>query len=847
MHHVKYHPKSQKGSALLMTTILLLILATMIFTSLSLTSMQYHLVLLKRNTNNTYYLAKSALEKQVDTMNKAIQTQIDTLLTQIRTEYVSGTESELVRNGIGIDYDIATQTLSIDSKTLRERIRREIYEYLKEGYVTQDSYGTNLDKKPIVYRLQGDRSENTHYTEIEVRTYTADGTGQDLSSACQFRIVATATTKALSSKVKPYDVQNVEAIVNIVVPTYIKNQIHERYAFNNEEIPEILKSSILCFSDLVVSDLGKLNVLSGDVRISGVQDISSYDSGRSYPEVTQNGGVIALNGGQIKITDNLYCTNNVLATNGWGGSYTLTYPKQTRIEVNGDVIAYTLGIVDDYYEESVNQSPFNEANQVQDAGIKVGRNVMVDNDVIIGKWVKECKIEIKKSLFGINGGVDFNKEMEANINPNQSSGVFAQGEGSCIKAERMYVAGQPYITLQSGQKPLKLWESIGEPFSGLASFEGYAIQEEKNENASYIELFKAFINGTKIETDFLNTYAVAKVSGINTNRAYKGGIGPQVGAICQAVFGSNQSRAAQFFYQGGTQETFSKFMEGGETEAYQTYTRKVQDIMNDLDTYWGEVGQVGYRKKLGKAPYSNYRGLRGYMTLMRSIFYQFFDETHPIQARFLDVIKKERLPYSEKVSNIESWSYETPICITNGGEIDISKFYVSEEEGDYTPYPTIIISNGKSSTQSLKLVASHPNRKKFKGIIVSSESIEIASDMEIEGVMIIGGPESRPHSKWGDRKEIFEGKHAGLRISEAMVTVAYNPYIMTEVTVKDHLTYRQILDALYLTDYSKSKLSDIMNKQLNYTQNALTYTNQSILEVETKGIGIEMTLLRKVQ
>lgn len=847
MLQIKYHHKSQQGSALLITTILLSALTIIISTCLTLVSMQYDLAILRRNTSNTYYLAKSALEKQVDTMNKAIETQMDSLLNRINTEYISGADSELVKNGKRIRYHADTYTLAIDSKVLSESIQKELYEYLKEGYVTETPSGTYTGKKPITYVVQGDRVENEDYTEIQVSTYTTDKIGMDLSSAYQFRVVATAKTKSVSNPTNFYDLQNLEAIITIQVPLDIKNQIHERYAFYNDEIPEILKSPLLCFSDVIVSTVGKLNIISGDVRISGAQDIESYDSGKSYPEANQNGGMIALNGGQIKIADNLYCTNNVLATNGWGGAYKMPYSKQTLIEVDGDVIAHTLGLVDDYYDYSMNQSPFNVANQVQNVGIKVGRNVMVDDDVMIGRWIKDCTIEVGKSLFGINGGADSQKTDLGNVNPNQSSSVFAQGQGSRIKAERMYVAGQPYISLSRDQKPLKLWESIGEPFSGLASFGGYATYEEKSENPYYFEIFKEWIDGTKIETDFVNTYAVARVSGINTNSDYIGGLGPQVGALCQAVFGKNQSNAVKFFYQGGGQEKFSEFMETGNGVIYQNYIKQVQHIIDHLSDYWGETGVLGYRKYLGTTPHSNYQGLRGYMTLMRSIFYQSFDETHPIQARFSDIIKKERLPYSNTVSHHESWSYETPLCITNGGEIDISKFYISEEKNGYQPYPTIIVSNGKDTTQTLKLVASHPRYKKFKGIIISSGPVEIANDMNIEGVIIIGGPESRPHSKWGDRKEIFEGKHAGLLISEAEVTVSYDPHIITELMVKDHKKYRAILDALYLTDYSESDLSNIMKKQLNYTQSALKYSHESILEVQPEGIGVEMTLLKSVQ
>lgn len=846
MNKLGKQKKNQQGSAILITTILLLALTVIVATCLNISGMQYDLSVLERNTSNTYYLAKSALEKQVDTMNKALETQMNAIMDRISTEYVSKADSDLVKNGTTISHDKDTHKLSVDATVLRETIMDEIYTYLKESYLTKKSSNATIGKKPIVYVAQGDRAEGGNYTEIQIKTYTTDSSGQDLSADHKLRIVATATTKTSSVPVTIYDTQNLEAIIVINIPSNLDNQIHEKYVFNQGESPEILKSAILCFSDLVVSGTGKLNVISGDVRVSGVQDITSYNKGKNYPEANQNGGVIALNGGEINIADNLYATNNVLVTNGWGGNYVLPSSRKTLIKVEGDIIAYTVGIVDDYYDESANQSPFDDSNKVRNAAIEVGRNVMVDNDIMIDRWVKRCNITVAKSIFGVSGGADINTNVESNMDPNQSSGIFAQGEENQIIAERMYVAGQPYITMDGNEKPLKLWESIGEPFNGLASYEGYATNEEKKDNKNYFDIFGDLINGTKIKTDFLNTYAVAKVSGYNINASYPGGIGVQVGALCNAVFGDNQSNAIKFFYQGGSTAKFSEFMASNAKDTYATYTTEVQNIIDNLSIYWGETGAVGYRKKLGTPPNFNYGGLKGYMTLMRASFYKGFNTTNLVQATFSDNIKIESLPYSTTESNVASWSYETPICVTNGGEIDISNFYVSEDGTTYyQPYPTIIISNGGKSTKPLKLKASANN--KFKGIIISRGTLEIESSMDIEGVIIIGGPETRPYSSNGDRKDIFNGIHAGLIVSAATVNILHNPDIITELNVKDHAKYRQILDALYLTDYSKSKLSQIMDKQSIYTQAALKYSNKSILEINTEGISLEINILKRMQ
>ena len=66
------HRTKEEGSAMLITTIILLVLMVIVATTISISGMQFDLAMLNRNTSNTYYLAKSALDKQVDTMNKAM-------------------------------------------------------------------------------------------------------------------------------------------------------------------------------------------------------------------------------------------------------------------------------------------------------------------------------------------------------------------------------------------------------------------------------------------------------------------------------------------------------------------------------------------------------------------------------------------------------------------------------------------------------------------------------------------------------------------------------------------------------------------------------------------------------
>ena len=893
---IKANRTKEQGSAMLITTIILLVLMVIVATAISISGMQFDLAMLNRNTSNTYYLAKSAVEKQVDTMNKAVESELSKLVKEISPTYINALvnlDDSLVA------YDNVSKKIKVIEAELRDTLQLKIYNYLKKNYMTRivNTPPSPIDypaldaKDPIVYNVQSDRVEDGYYTEIKIIITDKDDTGVQLTNS-NWRVIATATTKSSSSPGTIYDQQTVEGIINVKLPASpIDNQIHEKYAFASSA-PEIFSSAIISFSDVIVKDGGQLMV-TGDMQVGGPQDIAGYVADPvnwpgvyEYPEADQNGGVIAMNGGKIDITGNLYCTNNVLATNGWGAASYGAGPSDTintndtKINVTGDIIAYTVGIVDDYYKHSANQSPFSTTKQVSDTWIKAQRNIMVDNDVMIDRWVNGCTITAGKTIFGINAGADY----ATNVDPNQSSGVFSQGTGSQIISERMYVAGQPYITLASNKNPLKLWESIGEPFNGIASFAGYATFSENAANSKYLDPDSPLIGliaNDKIKTDFSKSYAVASVSGFDTNTSSKRtGIN-----TCYHIFNKiesggtvkNQGAALRFFYQGPYASDafkFEDFMKDGNTPTYTSYTTDVQKIIKDIEDYT-KGNKDGFFNNIGmNLPANNYRGLRGYMTLKRSVFYNGFvasgitDAGKPIKTKFtpgaseVGAFKNSALPNAGN-----TWSYATPIYVVNGGTINLKDFYVDEGTGSYQPYPSIIINYGKDKKLTIK--ADTTDRKQFKGIIISQGPVETIGDLTITGTVIIGGPEDMPDPKneaslpspsasptpsaspsptIENRKDIFDGKYAGLIINNGTVTINSDPNVINTISVKNHALYRQILDFLYCTDYtSKIKVSDIIAKQGNYTKPILKYTNESILEVDTEGIEVAIKSLKKTQ
>lgn len=845
-NYIVVHKDKEEGSAMLITTIILLVLMVIVATTISISGMQFDLAMINRNTSNTYYLAKSAIEKQVDTMNKAVENQLTKIVKEMNTssDTTKNYITQLVNESTAITHNTTSKQIQVDNTVLRERLCDDLYSYLCTSYKTKTATYTT-GKDPITYTVQSDRVENGYATEIEITITDEKVTGGTYDKTDpKFRVIATATTKKGTTI---YDQQRVESIIEVVLPTTIDNQIHEKYEFAQEVsskkvVPELLRGALVSYSDVFVSGSGHLKV-DGNMYVGSKQNIGKITGTEEYPEADQNGGVIVLNGGKLTIDGSLYTTNNVIATAGWGDT---SYMSGGKINVTQDIIAYTVGIVDDFYKQSTNQSPFTTSNQVQGANITVGGNIMVDNDVMIDRWVNGGKITVSDSIFGVNGGAD--AYAASNVDPNQSSGVFSQGPNSQIIADRMFVAGQPYITLAEGEKPLKLWESIGEPFNGVASFEGYAEGKDYDQNTNnpnYLgpsSPFYSLIATTKIKTNFSKTYAVAKVSGMDTS---DGDLG-KAGVACTGGL-MDQTTAINFFYLAG----------GGSVPAFNTLTRDgdprgVQTVITNLSSYYdGSKDEVFKKISTGK-PTNNFNGLRGYMTIMRSIFYKGFTSDLPDKESFSTVLKTSSMPITE-----HTWSYATPIEVVESTAaadvtVDISKFYVDEGTGTYNPYPSIIIN---SSTKKLTINADTLGRKEFNGIIISKGPVEISGGITIKGSLIVGGPESMPTPGTDDRKALFKGNHAGVIVKSGEVNIindlsdTTNDFskIILNLAVKDHALYRSILDMLYMTDYSKSPLADIMKEQKLNTKKALNYTNKSILEVSTEGIEVAIKSLKKAQ
>lgn len=820
----------QNGNIMLITTIILLVLTIIVVSCINISGMQFKLSILERNTSNTYYLAESAIEKQVDAVNKSLESEISNLVKEVNDKYIdqisqinskSKAEKILAAQGSStiyedLEYDtseITNPKIRIKQDKLKLAMQDELYKYVKKHYVGKD----------LVYTVEGDRTAGNKTTI----TLKMEELSPLPANPNEFKVTVTAETK---NGTTIYDRQELEAKIKIDVPDALDNQIHERYgwAFHASEFVD---APLTCFSDVVITS-DTLNVI-GDMLVKGDKKGTTYTNAAPgtgidlttspFADPDQNGGVIANTGGKIVVTGNLYCHSNVMVSDGWGGS---SRANGSSITVTGDVIANTVGIVDDYYEGGANQSPFGTSGQVSNASISVTNNVMVDNDVMIDRWVNGSPITVGGVIFGTSGGNETQTINGVNVaDPNQSSGVFSQGPGSIITATGgIFVAGQPYITLQSGTLPMKLYESVGEPFNGVASWAGYQTNtEDPIENPKYLDAgpFQTYIQKNKVITALANSYAPAKVSASGTT------------TTCQAVFGAVQTAATAFFYQGGSTKVMSDF---GATGDYSG----VAELFSDTGIakfYSGDTEFVdkawAYNRILGSTN-NNYKGLKGYMTAKRNVFYK------QVANSGLTTLSFDEALIGLSGLEVKEWTYKDPIQVfDNGGSVDIGNLYVKEGINAEKPWPSIIVNRGSNP---LTLTTTGGNV--FEGIIISKGKVIINGDITIKGSVIIGGPELSSTN----RESIMTGGNSGLSIN-GNVTIEADPSMLLKVIVKNHKQYRIILDALKITNYAgNTDLNSIMkqhNGNVKYSVGKVFFTKDSYLEIDTEKIKVNIQQIYK--
>lgn len=881
--------EEQSGNIMLITTIVILVLTVVIAACMNVSGMQLDLSMLERNTSNTYYLAKSGVEKQVDAINKSLDVEMTNMVATIANIYITQL-AEPSEDADKLEAMEAKSTctkynnfyydsdkLSITSSNvvggvdvgLKAKLQEQIYNFVRDNYIYQPE---------IAYDVQSDHADTSHYkTTITINTEAlklADGVTTDQTG---FKLIATAETKNAADNTV-YDTQTVEARVDLKVPDTLPNEIHEKYTWAANP-PEVLNSALISFSDVVVTSGGSLNIQDGDMQVkggTGQRDYSVDDTNHiqinsgTFADTTQTGGVIVSNGGKLKVENgDIACINNVIATNGWSEdeSNTSNYSLATTIAVlNGDIIANTVGLVDDYYDSGKNQSPFNTDKQGTNLVINVANNIFVSNDVMISRWIKNAGINVEGTIFGVNDGSDVGNNIYSTgtnpfIDPNSSSGVFSQGENTTISAYRILVNGQPYITLAQNTLPMKLWESVGEPFDGVALWEGYKDGDESNvNNKTYLDAdspFNTLIARNKIK--------IASGSENPSSLSYGPG---KISANGVTTTGSMISEeVAKKLFMGGlvTGTTTSPNYEINNYTGKGNYTNEnyiVQQYKNTAVYYKNARDDYSwYNKPLmyGKTyttrsnleeMASNYLGLRAYMTAKRSVFYGKMDDKNiPQLLNFEDVISG--LPDAH--TDAHAWSYSNPVVVTSGNiEVDVSSFYVNDDGTGNKPYPSIIV----HSEGTLTLKATDTTKNEFNGVIISTGDVRISGTIKINGTLIVAGTYESANPTNREvrmRGEWIGGYDPGLVIDSGDdLTITHDPDALLKVNVSEDKLYRQILDALKITNYSgNSDVKKIMgpysDTKLTYSAGKVFYTTASTLEVQTQNIKAQIKSLKKMR
>ena len=870
------HHQQQQGNILLLTAILILILSIIVATCLNLSSVQLKVSDLSRNTSNTYYLAQDGIEKQVDTINKALEAKLPVMVQEVGKPYIDAL------TGGGTDYNkLCYDTTgkgklcvnASETSNLEKAMKDKVYEFVKNNY---------LDKE-ISYSVKSDREKDASGTIVKIKAEAVNVSGGGVDKE-KILVSATATTleNITDASSKVYDEQKVTAVVDICAAN-LNNEIREYYALNSCS-SELLDSPLISFSDVVI-DGSTLDITGGDMLVKGTKRESEEST---VADIDQTGGVIVQNGGTLNVATNLYCMSNVVGTNGWSKTDAADYAKETTINVDGDVIANTIGIFSDYYDNSANQLPYSHIGEK--IKINIGKCAITDNDVMIGRWTKDCLIDVKGTIFGLSGekNDDTKKikmivdgEERHVIDPNSSSGVFCQGEGSSkIKADRMIVAGQPFVVLAKNTLPLPLYESVGEPFEGVESIPEYASRDINNiikdgaKEKLYLaadSVMRPLVKADKIETKIGKSAVVTTMSCINTD--VEGSPTPEIGVPARSVFDTDLALWKFLFYLGpGSGDKTLLNLVKDTLPGKEAYNDPQNYIIDNAKTeaYYTGVATGDYSKLYGKSygtvdddVRSHYYGLKAYATAMRSVFYGKFGASANLST----------LSFDEAVRNIggletHPWSYDTPILVCDGGEVNISKFYVKDDydqldfDGDGTAdsgagcYPTIIINRG---TSTLTVYSDEPTQNTFNGLIISKGDVQLGKGgtLNINGSVIVGG---KTMATTPTNEDIYKDHNTvGVTINGTVKINNVNKMLFN-VEAKDRVLYRQVLDCLKLTKYKgfnadfsegalQSNITDIMSaysdSKVAYTASKLSYTNKSYLEMDTSQIYLKIVSEKK--
>lgn len=820
---------NDRGNGLLITMILVLVMMVIIVGSLSIAGLQSDISNIDKEVSNTYTLAKSAVDKTVDNINKEIELATYDIMDEVRKKTLTELKNDL-------------STVSSSNTYASTYFEEFVYKRTTEGgglanleknfgssankILYKDDDGSILRtlileeiKKKVLYDEGGNPkvltyTVNSDYT-FDTKNQANPGSqtrvtvtiAQDGANLDQYKIKAIAEVLDATGGVIE-NLQEVEAIVEISLPDRIDAYLTERYKWFDDNHPaEVLSGAIISYVPITLAEDDTLNIRNGDMKVTGElmkkvktsaidEAVSLEGAGEGvavaaelqFPLPKDYKGVEVQQGANLKIVDgNLYCLSNVASTGG-------------IIDVDKDVVADTIGIFDKFYPDKMTASSLEPWRDLVTGSITIGKNAYVDNDVVIERYTNNATIEVGGSIFGIMDGDKSNPDIlggaTAILDPNRSSGVFNRGEGasSLISAKNILVHGQPFITFRDGNGFHALYESIGEPFEEVYKIDEYRTIEN-GDTPSYIsdDRYKSFIKTNKISYE--NKLFAPEYISANGETKKKNDLNP-----------SNETDmtvALPFFYRGCAWSSVPSDI----SSAFSEY----QVLWNDYVEYFAAIpdkfkGQPDfYAKKIAPSgtKYNEteyFGGVRAIMTAKRSPLYGMFKDAEFLALTFDQATNLEYL-------KAHAWSVANPVLVkTASGTVNISDFYVKDN-----PYPTVIVSTGALT------LTSNGSHNHFHGIIVSKEKVTIDGNINVTGTMVLGG---------------------GLDLGKNTLSVTYDPDMIFKVDCADKEIFRYILDSLNITNFLKSK-GNLVN-----ALNAYKYTQESATEDVNKLLPYEYTMPR---
>jgi len=886
--------KSERGNAMILV-ILLVLCMMLIGGAVMAVSFSHHEVSQAyKRTSNLYYLAESGAEKLVDNINKIVLSDMIELMKEASEKAkddalgitdVSNTDAykNLIYNQEadgskpheGIYHLVDNHGISPEEDKLYEYyFKKAVFEKIQ----------AEIDGVTAAIDFEYDIKDEKNKANVKVKLVTISDT-----PPYEFRVNSTATlyhpTGDLLSEIK------LEGTVSLSELIDHEEILLEEYKWK-EFVPNTFKTPILTFGDLVVTNGSTVKIKDGSIRVKGYTPPSKGEKGMTaYPELEEYGGVYVTHGGELEVNGDVVTLSNL---------HTIKKSSETatnKITVNGDVIADSISIEDDYPYRHLDggipkENNINLTDRVTGQNIDISGDAYIDNDIAIDRYVKDSTINIGGSVYGIT-----DKDIDTGDNPNKSSGIYATGSDSKIEiGQHAFIHGNAWISFDNGENFHALYESIGEPFEQVGDLAGYTPGiGNASGDATYLDTRSILINPRKVIIDIANYfYAPYRVSvtdkGSSNEKMYEGNpagitaftVDPAIDGIINNHSQFNeQNEVLSLFYKGDfasnsiTKDNLKAISSlKGSGKAWESNipdndTQTIADIIYDASGYL-DRGNPFNRQYINSGIYSSakyYRGIQGYMFLKRDIFYKDIniDVSGNVEINNMDFkgdiiydVVSDKIALLNEDGTDKAWEKDTPVYICNTAENENKKIDIKEFYDNNNPVKTIIIDKGKGK---ITLYSSEASKKEFYGMIISNGGVVFDGSggnpvKKFTGMIISKGRipidpvDNKPKKIYTEN--LAMGDYAGILIKNDL-EIYHDPDVLFDIRCKERHIKRAILDYLGLTNYkTKTDIRDILGVPSIDIENIqkLVISPDSVIDVTDtqiyKGIRFELKTLKKI-